>query len=180
MFDLFACFRLLIWFVKCVFFLGCDNITNSGMETNPCGYCISSDTDDFETYGTDCRGEGYCDDGTYGYDTCGNCLWVGSSDWDNCSESSTSSTSAATRTWEWIIGVVVVLGFIVCGFIIFKMYKKQQQTQDAFENILKTYNLMDENPSQKSQAREGRTRKKKERVPQNDDELDVEDETTIA
>jgi len=61
--------------------VGCDNVANSGMEFNPCGYCIHSNSSDFGSYGYDCRN--ICNGG-YQYDECGECRAQSDTDWNDC------------------------------------------------------------------------------------------------
>ena len=61
--------------------MGCDNVANSGMAFNDCGYCIDSDRSDFATYGMDCTGK--CNGG-YAYDECGECKATSDSSWNDC------------------------------------------------------------------------------------------------
>ena len=61
--------------------MGCDNVANSGMAFNDCGYCIDSSRTDFATYGMDCTGK--CNGG-YVYDECGDCKAESDSTWNEC------------------------------------------------------------------------------------------------
>ena len=61
--------------------VGCDNVANSGMAFNDCGYCIDSSRTDFATYGMDCTGK--CNGG-YVYDECGECKAASDSTWNEC------------------------------------------------------------------------------------------------
>lgn len=53
--------------------VGCDNVAHSGKEFNPCGYCLSPDTDGFDTVGMSCRN--ICED-LYSWDECDQCKAV--------------------------------------------------------------------------------------------------------
>lgn len=136
--------------------VGCDGVVRSGKEWNPCGKCIVNTTSNFDTYGMDCNGT--CD-GSAETDRCGQCLLPSSPEWNGCVPSTTAyiiyepgvSNNNETKSLSAAIVAIGVIAFIViliAGIVIYKLYKKQQQQSKQFENILKTYTLMDENPGQ--------------------------------
>jgi len=61
--------------------VGCDNVANSGKVFNECGYCLSPDTDGFDTVGKDCRGK--CGD-LYTFDECDECKAVDDDTRNDC------------------------------------------------------------------------------------------------
>ena len=50
--------------------VGCDNVANSGKAFNPCGYCLDSTMDDFDSYGVSCR---YICETGWSWDECREC-----------------------------------------------------------------------------------------------------------
>lgn len=141
--------------------VGCDGVPNSGKIYNPCGVCLPSNANDFDSHGKDCAG--ICN-GDHWKDACGQCLLINDPKWDNCIRNSTNSnnnnnnnnnqaqnnkTSKTDKELTTIIVIVCCLAFfiiIAACFIIFRLWKKQQDISDRFTSLANTYQMMDENP----------------------------------
>ncbi|ETO01897.1 hypothetical protein RFI_35542, partial [Reticulomyxa filosa] len=127
--------------------VGCDQVPNSGKKVNPCGYCLNSTMDNWDTYGKDCRGTCH---GGYVEDSCGKCLSPEDSDYNSCRYSQYSSSSSSSKGGSsvnvTIISVVVVVAllFVIgAATAVWKMYKRQRDMDQKWNKIVLDYQLMD-------------------------------------
>ncbi|ETO09948.1 hypothetical protein RFI_27431 [Reticulomyxa filosa] len=126
--------------------VGCDGVPYSGKKFNDCGYCLSNTTEGWQDEGKDCRG--ICG-GDYVVDSCGNCLSSNDENFNSCKYSSgggdSNSKASTSLTLVIVLSVVSFLVIVLCGFIVYRLWTKQQAVDQRFTNIMKQYQLMDQN-----------------------------------
>lgn len=177
---------------------GCDSCCEPEVYAiDACDECLWTGDEDWDG----CKG---CDGVPFSNATykCGLCVEPGTTEWKTaCAETGTDvpvetilvtggtviidkgGNDSAVSTIALVIGCVAVIIICGAGAIIYKLQKKQKEQSQAFENILKTYSLMDENANagirrDDNDGNDGTTQgnrmKKKEKIPTTD-ELDAED-----